>query len=104
LQVFRSAVAQPVRIAANGGYRSPSHAKSRPGSTHAWAAATNIYRIGDLYLDDRESIERYAAMATSLLPSLRARPYGELSGGDDDHLHLDIGHVTALPMDAPSEE
>src|SRR5438045_4088611 len=44
LQVFRAAVGQPVRIAANGGYRSPSHAKSVAGSTHAWGTAANIYR------------------------------------------------------------
>jgi hypothetical protein len=104
LQVFRTAAGQTVRIAANGGYRSPSHAKSVLGSTHSWGTAANVFRIGDAYLADRDSIERYAAMATSLLPSLRARPYGEVSGGEDDHLHLDIGHVTVLPMDASSEE
>lgn len=104
LEVFRVAIGQPVKIAANGGYRSPSHGKSVPGSTHAWGTAVNIYRIGDDYLDDREKIERYAAIATSLLPALRARPYGDLPGAEDDHLHLDIGHVITLPGDAPPEE
>ena len=104
LEVFRLAVGQPVKIAANGAYRSPSHARSAIGSTHAWGTAANIFRIGDEFVDDREKIERYAALATSVLPAMRARPYGDLPGGDDDHLHLDIGHVTALPVDAPPEE
>jgi hypothetical protein len=104
LQVFRTAVGQPVKIAANGAYRSPSHAKSAAGSTHAWGTAVNIFCIGDEPLDDRERIERYAGIATTLLPGIHVRPYGDLRGGEDDHLHLDIGHVTAVPAAAASEE
>ena len=104
LEVFRTTVAQPVKIAANGAYRSPSHAKSVLGSTHCWGTAANIFRVGDDNLDEREKIERYGALAASLLPAMRVRPYGELPGGDDDHMHVDIGHVIVLPTDAPSEE
>jgi hypothetical protein len=104
LEVLRVHVGVPVHIAANGGYRSPSHGKSTPGSPHAWGTAANIHRIGDEYLDEREKIERYAAMATGLLPALRARPYGPGPGCVDDHLHLDLGYVTAIPADAPGED
>ena len=104
LEVLRCEIGQPVKIAANGGYRSPSHGKSVLGSTHAWGTAANIFRIGDDYLDDRDKIERYGALATSLLPAMRARKYGTLPGGDDDHLHVDIGHLVAVPIDAPAEE
>ena len=104
LEVFRRDVGQPVKISANGGYRSPSHGKSVLGSTHAWGTAANVFRIGDDYLDDREKIEKYASIATTLMPSLQARAYGSIPGGEDDHLHLDIGHVVAVPIDAPPEE
>jgi hypothetical protein len=104
LEVLRNQVGVPVHIAANGGYRSPSHGKSTPGSPHSWGSAANVYRIGDDYLDEREKIERYMALATSLLPALRARPYGPGPGCVDDHVHLDIGYVTAVPAEAPSED
>ncbi|HVL69520.1 MAG TPA: hypothetical protein VM364_19840 [Vicinamibacterales bacterium] len=104
LQVLRTEVGQPVKIAANGGYRSPSHGRSRPESTHSWGTAVNIYRIGDEYVDDRETIERYGALAVSLLPAFRARPYGSERGGSDDHLHLDLGYVVSVPAEAPAEE
>ena len=104
LELFRAAVGQPIKISANGGYRSPSHGRSMLGSTHSWATAANVYRIGDEYLDEREKIEKYAAIATSVLPAMRARRYGEVGGGADDHLHLDIGHVVAVPLEAPPEE
>ena len=104
LEVLRQAVGVPVHVAANGGYRSPSHGRSVPGSTHAWGSAANIYRIGDEYLDDREAIEKYAVLALGLMPALRTRPYGSDPGCVDDHLHLDLGHVIAVPMDAAAEE
>lgn len=104
LEVFRCEVGQPVKIAANGGYRSPSHGKSVLGSTHAWGTAANIFKIGDDYIDERDKIEKYASIATSLMPALHARRYGTMPGGEDDHLHLDIGHVVAVPVDAPPEE
>jgi hypothetical protein len=103
LEVLRSQVGAPVHIAANGGYRSPSHGKSTPGSPHAWGSAANIYRIGDDYLDERDRIEKYSTLATTLLPALRSRPYGPGPGCVDDHVHLDLGYVTAVPADAPGE-
>lgn len=104
LEVLREHVGAPLHIAANGGYRSPSHGRSTPGSPHAWGTAANIYRIGDDYLDEREKIERYATLATELLPALRARPFGPGPGCVDDHVHLDLGYVTAVPTEAPSED
>ena len=41
-----------------------------------WGTAVNIYRIGDIYLDDREAIERYAALARQELPGAWTRPFG----------------------------
>jgi hypothetical protein len=104
LEVLRGQFGAPVHVAANGGYRSPSHGRSIPGSPHAWATAANIYRIGDEYLDEREKIERYASVATDLLPALRARPFGPGPGCVDDHVHLDLGYVTAVPTEAPGED
>jgi hypothetical protein len=104
LEVLRQAVGAPVRLAANGAYRSPSHGRSTPGSPHSWGSAANIFRIGDEYLDDRETIEKYAALAASLMPGVRTRPFGSEPGCVDDHLHLDLGHVVAVPMDAAAEE
>jgi hypothetical protein len=104
LELFRLEVGVPVHIAANGGYRSPSHGRSTVGSAHSWATAANIYRIGDQYVDERETIERYASIATNLLPVIRVKPYGPAPAFADDHLHLDIGYVRAVPAEAPDEE
>jgi hypothetical protein len=103
LEVLRMQFGAPIHIAANGGYRSPSHGRSSPGSIHAWGTAANIYRIGDLCLDDRESIERMSAIATRLLPAINARAYGPDAGCADDHLHVDVGCVTALPPGSTDE-
>jgi hypothetical protein len=104
LEVLRDHIGVTVHIAANGGYRSPSHGRSTPGSTHAWGTAANIYRIGDEFLDDRDKIEKYATLATEILPALRTRPFGAGPGCVDDHLHLDLGYVTAVPTEAPGED
>ena len=103
LERFREAVGETVRIAANGGYRSPQHELTSHASTHCWASAVNIYRIGDEYLDTRERIERYAEIAREALPSAWIRPAGEDRGFSDDHLHLDFGYVVAVPHDAPGD-
>lgn len=103
LEVLRCQIGLPVKISANGGYRSPSHGRSRPESTHSWGTAANIFRIGDEYVDNRETIERYAALAVSVLPTFRARPFGADRGSADDHLHLDVGYVLSVPADAPEE-
>lgn len=54
LELLRREVGTLVWIAANGGYRSPSHALTEYASPHCWGTAANIYRVGDDYLDARE--------------------------------------------------
>ena len=103
LERFREIVGEPVRIAANGGYRSPQHALTSHASTHCWASAVNIYRIGDEYLDTRDRIERYAEVARVTLPGAWIRPVGEDRGFADDHLHIDFGYLVAVPHDAPGD-
>jgi hypothetical protein len=103
LSVLRQQFNQPIWISANGGYRSPSHARSRPGSTHAWGTAANIYRVGDERLDTQAAIERTSAAATRAIPAFWARPFGDRVGFSDDHLHLDFGFTTFVPRNAPGE-
>ncbi len=104
LEVLRGHVGAPIHISANGGYRSPAHGKSMPGSPHSWGTAADIYRIGDLYLDERAAIEKYAGVAADLMPALRTRPYGAGPGCVDDHVHLDLGYSTSIPAEAPGED
>lgn len=104
LEVLREKVGTVVRIAANGGYRSPSHRLCRTATPHCWGTAANIYRIGDDLMDDRERIEKYSELARSLLPGVWARPYGAGEGFAYDHVHLDLGFATVVPHDAPGEE
>jgi hypothetical protein len=103
LELFREAVGTFVHISANGGYRSPSHLRSLCATPHIWGAAVDIYRIGDSYLDSRETIERFSRIATERILSLNARPFGNVSGTVDDHIHLDLGYLTLVPRDAGSE-
>jgi hypothetical protein len=103
LALFRQRVGTYVRIAANGAYRSPQHALARDASTHHWGTAVNIFQIGDEYLDNQESIEKYAAIAQEVVPWIWARPYGHNFGFADDHLHLDLGYVTVVPREAAGE-
>ena len=100
LEVFRLEVGATVRIAANGGYRSPTHRGSRAGSPHCWGTAANIYAIGGEPLDTEDQIGRYAAVAMRLLPFAWVRPYGHAPGHADDHLHFDLGYVTTVPNGA----
>lgn len=104
LEVLRERVGTVVRIAANGGYRSPGHGVSAVASPHSWGSAANIYRIGDELMDSQERIEKYSRLARELLPGVWARPYGAGEGMAFDHVHLDLGYVTVVPTDAPSEE
>lgn len=97
LEVFRDAVGTYVHIAANGGYRTPAHRLTRRASRHCWGSAANIYRVGDDWLDARETIEKYAAIARNVLPAVWIRPYGHEDGMADDHLHLDLGYVAVRP-------
>jgi hypothetical protein len=103
LSLFRERVDTFVHIAANGGYRSPAHELSRHATRHHWATAVNIYRVGDDYLEDRDTIEHYAEIAQDVLPSAWLRPYGHAAGYADDHLHIDLGYVTVVPHEAPGE-
>lgn len=98
LELFRLEVGTFVHVAANGGYRSPGHALSRHASRHCWGTAANIYRIGDTYLDSREEIEKYAAIARRVIPGAWVRPYGQEDGQADDHLHIDIGYTVFEPV------
>ncbi len=93
LEELRREVDAVVFISANGGYRSPAHARNAVPGPHCWASAADIYRIGDTYLNDEKSITRYADMAKSLGPHVFARPYLE----GDDHLHIDLGFITLTP-------
>jgi hypothetical protein len=97
LELFRLAIGAPVRIAANGGYRSPAHDGSDPGSPHAWGTAVNIYRIGTDELSDRATVERYAEVAHRVLPAAWCRPYGPSRGQTIDHLHIDLGYIVSAP-------
>lgn len=97
LELFRERVGTYVHVAANGGYRSPAHALTTSASTHHWATAANIYRVGGDYMDTKESIERYAQIAASVMPSAWARPFGYSPGFTMDHLHVDLGYVTVVP-------
>ena len=97
LELFRLAVGAPVRIAANGGYRSPAHAASDSASPHAWGTAVNIYRIGADDLTERAVVERYADLAHRTLPSAWCRPFGPNRGQTIDHLHIDLGYIVSAP-------
>jgi hypothetical protein len=103
LERFREAAGTFIHVAANGGYRSPRHAINSNATLHCWASAVNIYRIGDVYLDDREAIERYAAIARQSMPGAWTRPFGASRGQTDDQLHVDFGYVLSIPRDAPTE-
>jgi hypothetical protein len=98
LERFRAAVEAPVFIATNGGYRSPSHRyHAETASTHCWGCAADIYRVGDVYLDDEKSIERYRRIAEGLGEEVHTKPYGHGPEETDDHLHIDLGYVTLTP-------
>jgi hypothetical protein len=103
LEVMRLDIGAQVRVAANGGYRSPAHAGSRSGSPHCWGTAANIYRIGTEMLDSQDRIERYSAVVRRLLPFAWIRPYGSDRGCADDHLHVDLGYLTAVPQGASEQ-
>ena len=99
LEDFRREVDAPVFISANGGYRSPAHQIGGAKSIHAWGTAVDIYRVGDTFLDDAKSIERYGAIGSSLSQAALVRPFGPRLGETDDHLHLDLGFVSLTPRE-----
>lgn len=104
LELFRLEVGTYVYVAANGGYRSPGHALTRHASRHCWGTAANIFRVGDSYLDTREEIEKYAAIARRVIPGVWTRPFGPADGEADDHLHIDIGYTVFDPVQDTSRE
>src|ERR1700756_3165226 len=97
LEDFRREVDAPVFISANGGYRSPAHQIGGAKSIHAWGTAANIYRVGDTFLSDPKSIQKYGSIAASLSPAVFVRPFGPQRGQTDDHLHIDLGFVSLTP-------
>jgi peptidase M15-like protein len=99
LEDFRREVDAPVFISANGGYRSPAHQIGGAKSIHAWGTAANIYRVGDIFLNDAKSIEKFGSIAASLSPAVFVRPFGLERGKTDDHLHIDLGFVSLTPRE-----
>lgn len=97
LQRLRDAVGGPVRLAANGGYRSPRHALTCRASLHCWGTAADIYCIGTTNLDTAELIEKYAAVAREVIPGVWTHSVGHNAEQTDDHLHLDLGFVVSVP-------
>ncbi|MGE4240657.1 hypothetical protein [Ramlibacter sp.] len=98
LELLRVEVGTTVHVAANGGYRSPAHALTRHASRHCWGTAANIYRVGNTFLDTRDEIEKYAAIARDVSPGAWVRPFGHEDGQADDHLHIDIGYTVFDPV------
>ena len=99
LEDFRREVDAPVFVSANGGYRSPSHQIGGAKSIHAWGTAANIYRIGDTFLCDTKSIEKYRTIAASLSPAVFVRPFGREKAQTSDHLHIDLGYARLTPRE-----
>jgi hypothetical protein len=66
-------------------------------SLHCWATAADIYKVGDTLLDTAEKIERFAATARDVIPGAWTHPVGHRAEETDDHLHIDVGFVTAVP-------
>ena len=99
LEAFRREVDAPVFVSANGGYRSPAHEIGGAKSIHAWGTAANIYRIGDAFLSDTKSMEKYRTIAASLGPAVFVRPFGREKGQSSDHIHIDLGYVRLTPRE-----
>jgi Peptidase M15 len=99
LEDFRREVDAPVFISANGGYRSPAHQIGGAKSVHAWGTAANVYRVGDTFLSDARSIDKYRTIAASLSPIVFVRSFGRNEGQTNDHLHIDLGFVSLTPRE-----
>ncbi len=97
LQAFRDKIGLPVYVAANGGYRSPSHQINKCLGAHSWAIAADIYRVGDTYLTDKYQIEKYGSLAQSTGFHLKSsRPEVDEAS---DHLHVELEILSAMPSD-----
>jgi hypothetical protein len=55
--------------------------------------------VGDTFLSDAKSIEKYRAIAASLGPGVFVRPFGREYGKTDDHLHIDLGYASLTPRE-----
>src|SRR5438270_8250522 len=99
LEDFRREVDAPVFVSANGGYRSPAHQTGGAKSIHAWGTAANIYRIGDTWLSDAKSIQKFVSIAASLSPAVSVATFVPQRGQTDDHLHIDLGFVSLTPRE-----
>jgi hypothetical protein len=99
LEDFRREVDAPVFISANGGYRSPAHQVGGAKSIHAWGTAANIYRVGDTFVSDAKSTEKYRTIAASLSLAVFVRPFGREEGQTSDHLHIDLGYARLTPRE-----
>jgi hypothetical protein len=99
LQRLRDIAGASFHITVNGGYRSPAHRMAENATPHMWGTAADLYRIGTLILNERESIEKYNRMAQDLTGDLWVMPYGHDVGTADDHVHLDIGYLTFVPRE-----
>ena len=99
LEDFRREVDAPVFVSANGGYRSPAHEIGGAKSVHAWGTAANIYRIGDTFLCETKSVEKYRTIVASLGAAVFVRPFGREKGQTSDHLHIDLGYARLTPRE-----
>src|SRR5215468_4854031 len=99
LEGFRREIDAPVFISANGGYRSPAHEIGGAKSVHAWGTAANIYRIGDTFLCETKSVEKYRTIVASLGAAVFVLPFGREKGQTSDHLHIDLGYARLTPRE-----
>lgn len=97
LSALRQHFGTYLHISANGGFRTPAHQRGESASTHCWATAADIYRIGDDFLEDEETIESYRTRINKVMPGVNLKPYGHRRGETDDHLHLDVGYLVTSP-------
>ncbi len=97
LSALRQHFGTYLHISANGGFRTKAHAHSDPLSCHTWGTAADVYRVGDDFLEDEETINRYAERIRQVMPGIRIKPFGSGAGETDDHLHLDVGYLVVAP-------
>lgn len=103
LEVLRVVLDERVLIAANGGYRSPAHGLDGDRlSAHAWATAADLYRVGDVWLEEGGALAELRDVIAEALPGVWVAPFGSGPGETDDHLHLDLGFAVASPHGAPA--
>src|SRR5207247_2213007 len=99
LERLREAVAAPIHLAVNGGYRSPAHKLSVGATPHMWGTAADLYRIGGQVLNEKDTIEKFNRVAEDTSDDLWVMPYGHEIGKTDDHIHLDLGYISLVPRE-----